>query len=67
MQALCSAVQRDTGPTLTVALHPQQVTVAHKDCARCHTTKPAEEFYHDKHASDGLQVLRPLNDDSIDS
>ena len=44
-------------PTLISALYPLQVTVAHKDCARCHTTKAAEGFYHDKHASDGLQVM----------
>ena len=33
-----------------------QVTVVQKDCARCHATRPADEFYRDKHASDGLQV-----------
>ena len=33
-----------------------QVTVHVKDCAKCHATKPALEFYCDKRASDGLQV-----------
>ncbi len=33
-----------------------QVTVVQKDCARCHATRSAEEFYRDKHASDGLQA-----------
>ena len=33
-----------------------QVTVVQKDCARCHATRSADEFYRDKHASDGLQA-----------
>ena len=36
-----------------------QVTVAVKECAKCHSTKAAEDFYCDKRASDGLQVRPP--------